>query len=1001
MAESYNKFGGNKVNKHIRYKDEQSKIYYERLETYLASKKEYKAKCKQKGKTKQDKKELKNMRKNLKTEKDIVKRIKPRNLVQRFFFRVSKFLKVFMVWFLVFCAATGIVGYIVTAPLIKEAKDIAYEKLASVDENTFNFLTNTTVYDADGNLLSTIVKSNYSYTDINEVPEYIQKGYIAVEDRRFLSHNGIDIKSLARAGIALIKNKGEITQGGSTITQQVVKNMLLSQEQTYKRKLIEMFIAPELEKRYSKSDIMEFYVNSCYYGNGCYGVGSASSYFFGKTPMELTLAECAMLVGLSNNPTAYSPVNNPENAKDKRTSVLNQMLEQGVITIEEYNGAVNEEFNLVLQEETPEKEPYETSYAIHCATIKLMELNNFNFEYVFTDEDAYNAYRERYTNVYNQYSQEIRAGGYTLYTSLNPELQVKLQESVDNGLSGFKEKDELSGKYLMQGAAVTVDNKTGYVVAIVGGRGTDDEFNRGFLAKRQPGSTMKPLAVYGPAMDTGRYYPSLIMEDKYIDGGPQNYGRTFSGDVTLRRALARSLNTIPFQILLDIKPLTGLQYLGKMHFDTLVPSDNVGSLALGGMTYGTRVCDIAKAYYTIQNDGIYTDNTCITKIDFQQKGTIYNGSINKERVYEQDVAYILTDMLKTVATGGTGVSVPNHPTGGKTGTTSDNKDGWYVGFTKYYTTAVWVGYDTPKEITTLARDRYPVKIWQSFMNDVHKDLTPEDWTRPSTVVDKYVDNLGNMTDKNTGKTELFSQTLIDREEEANKVKESELLKAYEDEWLAKDAERQSLAEASLKMYEGMNCESVEDLDKIDRVYKETLTAINLISDYTVKQSMLNRLETRKVQLDAQRKPFEEMQQVIKEQEEEQARKAEEERKKQLAEEQKIREEQLAMEKEAKLEADAKAKANLLLKADTALKELESLSPYDSTAFEKVVNAQACVEACSTFKEYDSLLSRLNSETKRLRVLEVDSGDNITNNTGSTANSNQVTTGDSSVVTPNP
>lgn len=958
--------------KQTEIEQEQVQLYEERKAKYLELKAQFKQDAKEKHKTKEKRRELKRRWASLRTERDIVQRMKPRNKFQRFMFRFGKFCKVAFQWAFVFAIIAGIAIYFITAPIIKEAKNEAYEKLSSVDANTFNFLTNTSVYDAEGNLISTVVKSNYSYTDIAEVPEYIQKGYIAVEDRRFLSHKGVDYKALLRAGVALVKNKGHITQGGSTITQQVVKNMLLTQEKSYKRKLVEFFIAPELEKQYSKSEIMEFYVNSCYYGNGCYGVGSASSYFFGKKPMELSVAECAMLVGLSNNPSAYSPVNHPEEAKNKRHTVLTVMLEQGVITQEQFNQADVEEFNLVLEKEKNTAENYQTSYAIHCATLKMMELNGFKFEYIFTDEDAYNAYRENYVKMYNQYSQEIRAGGYTLYTSFDQNLQNELQNAVDQGLSSFKETDDITGKYLMQGAAVTVDNKTGYVVAIVGGRGTEDEYNRGFLAKRQPGSTMKPIGVYGPAMDTGRYFPSLIMEDKKIDGGPHNYTvGSYKGKVTLRYALAKSLNTIPFQIILDIKPITGMAYLGKMRFDTLVPADNTVSFALGGITYGTRVCDMAKAYYTVQNDGIYTDNTCITKIEFQQKGTIFDGTVNKERVYERDVAYILTDMLKTVATEGTGVSVNGHPTGAKTGTTSDNKDSWYVGFTKHYTTSVWIGYDTPKEIPNLASGRYALKIWQNYMNTIHKDLEVEDWERPSTVVTKRVNKLGlpieGSTDDYAGSTDLFSQTLINREEEAKKVKESELLKKYEEEWLAKDANRQELANNLVSQYEQYEINSIDSMAGADDLYQQALTAVNLVSDYEIKGTLTTRLNEKKIKLDADRKPYEELKVI------EEERKAQEEAEKKAAqkkadEEAKARRAaEVAIQKEAEAKAKEIAKANLLLAADEALKSLEALPIGSPDAYSKCITTQSAVDSCKVYSEYSALKDRFDKAVKRLGV----------------------------------
>ncbi len=866
----------------------------------------------------------------------------------------------------------GIAGVCIISPYISKAKAIAYEKLSSINENTFKFLDNTRIYNENDEQIAEIYKSNYEYIPIDQVPEYIQQGYIAVEDKRFLSHHGIDYTALARAGFSYIKNLGHITQGGSTITQQVIKNMLLTQEQTFNRKLTEFFIAPELEDKYSKSQIMEFYVNSNYYGNGCYGIGGAAKYYFGKSPGRLTLAECAMLVGMSNNPSRYNPVINLEQATERRNQVLDIMLNAGDITEEERQQAANETVNLVLEQPEISTESYQTSYAIHCATLKLMELNNFGFQYTFNDDNEYQAYRDRYSNTYTAYSNEIRAGGYTIYTSFSTDLQNSLQYSVDNGLKSFTETDTVSGKYAMQGAAVVIDNSTGYVKAIVGGRGTDDEYNRGFLAERQPGSAIKPIAVYGPAIDTGRYYPSLVMRDTYIEGGPQNSTRTFSGDVTLRYALAKSINTIPFQIISDIKPSTSLEYMSLMRFGTLTPTDNTSALALGGMTHGVRVCDMAKAYYTIQNGGIYTDNICITRLDYEGRGTIFNGEIQKAKVYEPDTAYILTDMLKTVTTDGTGVEVEGHPTGAKTGTTSDERDSWYCGYTKQYTTAVWVGYDTPRQIPNLSRGRYAINIWKDFMDKTHKDLPVLDWERPATVIERNVDSNGNMTDADTGDTDLFSQILIDKLKKEEQDREAEKLRIYEQEWLSQDKNRQQEAETALKAYEDMTCKSVDDIDKIQEAYQNANMLIGLISDNDVKNGYLTRLSNQKSVLDARSVPYEKLRELQKQREKhaeearEQARQKEiEEQNKELAHKAEMQSAEAAAKEKAEREGEAKAKQELLEKANTALKKLEDYTGHDNTSRELYLAASAAVEACKGYSEYEAYNRRLNAQSSKL------------------------------------
>lgn len=894
----------------------------------------------------------------------------------------------FIGWSAIVCIILAVVmlitGFIIVKPLLDDAKEIAYKKLNEMDKGTFSYLSNTRIYDANNELLGEIVKSNYKYVTMNEISKYMQEGYIAVEDRRFLSHNGIDYKALARAGVALVKNKGRITQGGSTITQQVIKNMLLtelSQERSYKRKLIEFYLAPEIERKFNKSQIMEFYLNTCCYGDGCYGVEAAANYFFGKKASELNIAECAMLIGMSNNPTAYSPVKNPENAKEKRTQILNILLSQGVINQEEFNVANVAEFNLHLDKQYAEKEDYLQSYAIHSAVIQLMRNAGFEFKYVFTDDDEYEAYKENYGAVYRAYSNEIRAGGYTIYTSLEPDKQEILQNAVDKGLKGFTEVDMATGKYTMQGAAVTIDNKTGYVVAICGGRGTDDEFNRGFLAKRQPGSTMKPIGVYGPAFDTGRYYPSYMLEDKEVENGPHNYYKGYRGMTSCREALARSINTIPFQIIMDIKPMTTLEYLGKMQFDSLCPTDNVGAISLGGFTYGTKVDQMAKAYYTVFNDGVYTDNLCTRSIEFANKGIIYSGAVEKTQVYSKDTAFMLTDCMKGVvyAPYGTAKSatINNAVVAAKTGTTSDNKDTWFCGFTSEYTTAVWCGYDTPREIPNLSGGAYSRNIWKSIMTDLHKSVKGKDFEKPSTIMEYPIKSNGDKADYDTGSYDYFSATAENKLKEEEDALYKANLKLYEEQWLKDDERRQQTALSYLINYEACMFTSVEDLVAVDELYKKTKTAIGLISNVEVKQEYNSRLAIKKQLLDTERTPWEDLERQLLE--EENARKeteiadARKHAEAKVAEENKVYKEneteKAKIEEIAKAEGKDLANTELVKRARTALETLDDCSSSSDSKYYYYAKAEAAVEACKGLVEYDSLKETLGN-LKSLKYISV-------------------------------
>ena len=686
------------------------------------------------------------------------------------------FLVFFVLCFILGCVVGGYVGLKIW-PMVEDYKAIAYDKFDEIGPNTFTYLSDTVIYDKNENVISEINVGNYKYAEIEDVSKWVQMGYISVEDKRFKVHNGIDYKALTRASLSLVKNKGKITQGGSTITQQVLKNNLLTQERTFKRKLIEFFLAPEFEKRYSKQDIMEFYVNTNFYGNNCYGIETASQYYFGKSAKDLTLAESALFVGMSNNASVYNPKKNLESTIEKQHFVLKQMLNDDVITEKEYNDALNEELDFVYNREKRSKESYLVSYAIHCAVLNLMEQDGFEFKYVFKDKNDYDTYREKYVDAYTALSEDIRAGGYSIYTSLDVDIQNKLQEILDNSTKKYTEVTE-DGRYAFQSAAVLVNNETGYVEAIIGGRGTDDEFNRGFLAKRQPGSSIKPLVCYAPAYNSGLYYPSKIMTDredttdKYY---PKNYGGGYIGNISIKEAVGRSINTIAYQIMKDLGANVGLDYLAKMKFDTISYVDNNNTaIALGGFTYGVRVVDMAKGYSTLVNHGDYIDNNCIYKIEYQNQGEIFKEKSNKISVFEPDAAYMMVDSLKGVLEEyyGTGRrrALSNAIAMAKSGTTDDTKDAWFCGSTVYYSLAVWCGYDTPKS-TGLTGSSLPGEIWNKMMTELHKDKEKIDFEKPESVVEYPIDYNGDISKYNTGRVGLFSQTLLDKAVEEEKARE--------------------------------------------------------------------------------------------------------------------------------------------------------------------------------------------------------------------------------------
>lgn len=698
----------------------------------------------------------------------------PFHIIYRFLCFLLTFSKVIVNVLLLFLIIGGITAGILYAkflPMYQDASEQAYDKLANLNENSFHMFANTVVYDNKGKKIGEIDSGSYKYVAINKISEHIQYGYIATEDKKFMEHGGVDLQSMLRAGISLVANDGAIKQGGSTITQQVIKNNLLTQEQTFSRKLTEVLLAPALERKFSKADIMEFYCNSNYYGNQCYGVETACKFYFGCSAKDVSLAQAAMLCGISNSPNNYNPIASMKLAKEKQKQVLGNMLEASYITQKQYQKALAEDITIVGLSTHTSSENYMVSYAIDCATLQLMKDNGFQFRYTFDSAKEQNAYKKKYSAEYSKRSAEIRSGGYQLYTSLDQNLQKKLQNSVSRTLSTFTEKNKKTKKYALQSAAMCIDNETQYVVAVVGGRTKNDPYNRAFLSNRQPGSTIKPLLDYAPAVDNGVINGSTIYTDEkvYWDStnknsySPSNSGGGHRGRVTVREALARSINTVAFQVFKDVGIDTSLSYLDKMHFSSLSYADNSApAISLGGFTHGVTVNDMCRGYATLENNGKMSSRTCLKKIVHETKGTVYNAPELEEsetEVYSADTSFIMKDIMQgTFHEGyGTGHSAYNAKQiyAGKTGTTSSNKDAWFCGFSSYYTTAVWIGYDTPRKMPGMYGNTYPLRIWSSFMTSIHKNKKQANFNLPQTIELRRI-TAGNLS--NNGKDVNYTET---------------------------------------------------------------------------------------------------------------------------------------------------------------------------------------------------------------------------------------------------
>jgi membrane peptidoglycan carboxypeptidase len=410
------------------------------------------------------------------------------------------------------------------------------------------------------------------------------------------------------------------------------------------------------------------------------------------------------------------------------------MFENGFIDGDEYDKALREQ--IVLTDAPTFSYDYEETFAYNCAVRALMEAEGFVFRNSFSDEEDKAFYDEAYDDSYYRVRRDLYLKGYRIYTSLNPVKQEMLQQAIDEETASFTERTD-EGVYKLQAAGTCIDNETGFVVAIVGGRSDDTEgytLNRAYQSPRQPGSSIKPLIVYTPSFELG-YYPDDTVVDERFQGGPRNSGGVYSGEIDIRYAISASKNTVAWKLFCENGIEKGLSYLKKMGFEHIVESDYVPAASLGGLTYGTTTVEMASGFAAIENQGVFRTPTCILRITDSKGNAVIDNTKNAvasggktvqktARVYDKNAALMMTDCLRTVMKSGTGrkLKLENVTCAGKTGTTNDQKDGWFVGFTAYYTTAVWVGCDRPKKIDDLMGNTYPERIWHSYMEMIHTGL---------------------------------------------------------------------------------------------------------------------------------------------------------------------------------------------------------------------------------------------------------------------------------------
>lgn len=549
----------------------------------------------------------------------------------------------------------------------------------------------TKIYAEDGTLLANLFfVENRTIVPISRVPESLKLAVISIEDAKFYEHRGVDISGIVRAIYKNIRGQ-RIIEGGSTITQQLAKNLFLTHERTIFRKIKEILISFQIERKYSKDEILELYLNQIYFGEGAYGVESAAQTYFGRSVDKINLSEAALLAGLPKSPVNYSPYVNREVAKQRQDMVLGRMLEVGFITDEEYIAAKKYPLQLAPKQNRGEENyvaPYFTSYVIS----QLIE--EFSADTVFR-------------------------GGLRVYTTLN----MKMQKTAEKVMSDALLEAEKNKLKITQGALVAMDPRTGYVLSLVGGRDyLSSKFNRATQAKRQPGSAFKPF-VYTAAIEQG-FTPNSIVEDapvEYRTGSikpwrPQNYDMKFRGIMTFRRALALSVNIPAVKVAEQVGIDTVIDYASKMGITTIsARQDRNLALALGGLTFGVTPLDMTVAFSTLANEGVKCKPLSILKVEHSNGVILKENKIDREVVLSKKTAWTITDMLRDVVKYGTGTAANiGRDVAGKTGTTSDFRDCWFVGFTPMLSVTVWFGNDDNTPTNKVVGGQLPARIWAKF-----------------------------------------------------------------------------------------------------------------------------------------------------------------------------------------------------------------------------------------------------------------------------------------------
>ena len=561
-------------------------------------------------------------------------------------------------------------------------------------------------YDINGNVIyTTLSEERRVPVSIDKIPKHVQQAFIAIEDNRFYEHSGIDYRGTARALVSTLS--GREVQGGSTITQQLAKNAFLTQERSIIRKIKEAFIAKELEHKYTKDEILTMYLNQIYFGQGAYGIESASLYYFGKHVQNLDIAEAATLAAIPKSPNYYNPFENPKESKNRQELVIDQMVKYGFISAD---SAAKAKAKKMVYSTSHKQQNNPRGYFFDMISQK-----------VIAEVGADALYK----------------GGLKIYTTLDMDMQLAAEKAMRHLPNYYTDSKKLAQPQM---ALAAVDPKTGYVKAMIGGRG-QDKFNRATLAVRQPGSAFKPF-VYLTAMQNG-FTPASIIEDKeeeFAKGWkPQNSDMQWHGKVSLRTALKRSLNVPTIKLAREVGVDKIVANVERMGITTLVDSGAYSdvnlAMALGGLSKGVNPLEMASAYGVLATNGLYNKPIALLKIVDRDGKVLYQAKPQSKRVVDAASAYLTTNMLEDVLVSGTGGGMGiGRPAAGKTGTTDTYIDAWFVGYTPDLSTAVWVGDDNNKPMQRMYGSGAPLSIWHEFMINALASTPRTGFSNPGVAV---------------------------------------------------------------------------------------------------------------------------------------------------------------------------------------------------------------------------------------------------------------------------